>query len=40
MTERKEEIILVAVPVLVEALVVMFAIGVAVMWLGVWSGRI
>ena len=40
MRERAQEIVLVAVPVIVEAAVVVFAIGVALLWLGIGSGRI
>ena len=40
MKDRVEEIVLIAVPVIVEAAVVMFAIGVALLWCCVGSGRI
>jgi hypothetical protein len=40
MRERAQEIVLVAIPVLAEAVAVVFAIGVAIIWCGVLTGRI
>lgn len=40
MSERAQEIVLIAVPVLVEAAVVVFAMCVAALWIGIGSGAI